>query len=270
MKVLFQKVRTLAEEIMNLRKRLPQHSMSDRTLGIVGITLGIASVGAQVLFPSILLLWVLCFSVGFSLFVWFLLRDLLGRYIRFRYRVAVVCLTLIVLIVISLRQAYKLQELPDVEMLLVYPQSAAVLIRNPSSKIVQQPKYAIVIWNLDKSDSREPLPIPAATGDYIKPEDSWGPNQLVDLPKVKSLLTRGDHLFGFGMALCPNCTSTHYYWIYIEHGIGGWYAELPKGQSPNINELGRKIPAIATMRDRFLDDFVPKTTRVLIRNWPIP
>jgi hypothetical protein len=167
---------------------------------------------------------------------------------------------------------YKIHELPDVQMLLVYPQSIAVLIGNPSSKVIHQPKYEIIIWNLNRLDRCDPLPIPTTTTseDYIRSKMAWGPNQLVDLPQVKSLLTQGDHLFGFVMVLCPDCSSPHYYWIYIEHGIGGWYAEFPKRQIPNIAELFRKIPTIATVRDYFLDHFVPKTVRVPIRNWPIP
>jgi hypothetical protein len=248
---------------------LDMHDMSDRTLGIVGITLGIASVGAQVLFPDTWLLWVFCVSVGFTLFIWFLLRDFSGQYLRFRYKAVIVCLTFISLVWISVRQAYRLHELPDVEMRLVYPQIPAVLLVNPSSKVVQQPKYMIVIWNLNKPGS-EVLPIPTKVGDYIRPKEGLGPNQLVSLPQVAPLLTRGDHLFGFGMALCPDCASTRYYWIYIEHGVGGWYAELPKGQIIDVNELIRKIPTIAPVRDRFLNDLVPKATRVPIRNWPNP
>ena len=204
-----QKICTLAEKIKNWRKHLPQHGgerwhtmldlhgMSDRTLGIVGITLGIAAVGAQVLFPGTWLLWVFCVSVGFTLFIWFLLRDLLGQYLHFWYRAAIVFFTFIFLIVISVPQAYKIHELPDVQMLLVYPQSVAVLIGNPSSKVVHQPKYEIIIWNLNRLDRSDPLPIPTTTAseDYIRSKMAWGPNQLVDLPQVKSLLTQGDHLF---------------------------------------------------------------------------
>src|SRR5277367_4838809 len=64
---------------------------------------------------------------------------------------------------------------PDVSLRLVYPESPALLLVNTSPIVARDIKYWAAIWNLDKPDRNDPLPIPAATFDYIRAHETGGP-----------------------------------------------------------------------------------------------
>src|SRR6267142_3944535 len=221
--------------------------MSERNFSVLGIALSLLSVGAQALFPSLWLVWVLAWTAGFFLLCWVALsEEIIGRWSR-RYRGWIAMLVSVVMFIVAFRQARAQSSPPDVQFTLVYPKSAAVLIVNPTDRIVRDARYALVVWNLDKPDQINPFPIPTSTasGDFIQPHAGWGPNQTFEMPTVMPLLKKGDHLFGYATATCPNCLA-HEYWVYVEYGTGGWYAELPADQHINLPELFKKIKDIAT------------------------
>ncbi len=106
--------------------------------------------------------------------------------------------------------------------------ATSVAVKNISkSTVVQQPKYWVVLFNLDSNEleRKQPLLIPARTGDYIKPGNRWGPNGMLSLPKVEVRIKNGDRLLGSAYVTCPEC-NTRSYLVYIKVGEFGWYTEL--------------------------------------------
>jgi hypothetical protein len=69
------------------------------------------------------------------------------------------------------------------------------------------------------------LLIPTQMGDYIRPGEYWGPNEFMGLPAVKSVVKRGDRVFGRVQVYCTRCAKMRGYWLFIKVGEGGWYAE---------------------------------------------
>ncbi len=126
-------------------------------------------------------------------------------------------------------------ETPDVQLTLQYPKSVAVSIRNTSRVVVRDPKYQVVLFNIDSAANQrnEPLPIPVAKGDYIKSGEQWGPNSMISIPSVQSRVHDGDRLLGWAYVTCPT-GPRHFYWIYFQHGKGGWFAEMNHDEYPNM------------------------------------
>ena len=107
---------------------------------------------------------------------------------------------------------------PDVTLRLVYPESPAVMLINLSDVVAREVKYWAAIWNLE---TKNILPIPVATFDYIRAHEGGGPLAFFRLPNVQSLLNIGNRLAGFVGVTCPNCVTTHYYWVYVIWEEGG-------------------------------------------------
>ena len=153
-------------------------------------------------------------------------------------------------------------ERPDVQLVFVHAKEVSVAVRNVSKRIVRDPQYQIAFWNLDapKEQLMQPLPIPVKLGDFIRPGWHWGPNQLMSIQRVKNQLKKGDRIFGFAFVTCPDCAQTRWYWVYFEHGSGGWYAEATNvgfDVMRNLLNLNESIHAI--------DELVPEEQRIPIR-----
>jgi hypothetical protein len=242
--------------------------VSDRHIAIAAFFVGLLSTGGVALFPDLVVVWVGFFTIGIGGASWVFLRQ--GRWLS-DHRLTT---TSIVAVISALAfwcswgRARQMREPPDVDLLLVDPKSVNIMIGNPTEKLVHQPKYYVGLWNLDHPERPDPLPIPTASGDYIRAHSGWGPNLMMDLPAVRPLVTQGDHLFGFAQALCPDCKRDHNYWVYIEHGVGGWYCELPAGQIINWRELFRRVGQISRERDQWMDEQAPRSCRKPIKNWP--
>jgi len=119
-------------------------------------------------------------------------------------------------------------EKPSVALEFVHKKLPAVGVRNTSkSTVVQQPKYMVVLFNLDSRENEmlQPLPIPVKIGNYIKPGIRWGPNAMLSIPNVKSKIKEGDILIGYANVRCPECDIRKYA-IYIKVGESGWYVDL--------------------------------------------
>lgn len=123
--------------------------------------------------------------------------------------------------------ANKAQALPDVTLRFVYPKEPALQLVNQSDALARDIKYVVALWNLDLPDRRDPLPIPVAVFDWIKPHEVGGPQDLFFTPTVTPLLSPGNHLFGSMAVSCPNCMRGHTYIVYIVWGQDGWVAEMP-------------------------------------------
>ena len=84
------------------------------------------------------------------------------------------------------------------------------------------------------------IPVPVAGGDYIRVNDSWGPNALISQNRVKAKIKVGDRLIGWAMATWPTCPK-RFYWVYIKQGEGGWYAELDTDQFINLTAIQKLL-----------------------------
>jgi len=107
-------------------------------------------------------------------------------------------------------------EQPVVGLNFVYKENTAVMVRNLSKAVIEKPKYHVALFNLDENinERSNPLPIPVAMGDYIRPEDGWGPNSMLSIPSVTKRVNSGDRLIGWALVTCPKCP-IKYYWVYI-------------------------------------------------------
>lgn len=118
----------------------------------------------------------------------------------------------------------------DFSLNLVYPENPALVISNPTDKVIREIKYAFALWNLS-SNSIEPLPIRVATFDWIGPHQSGGPQRIFD-PAFN--LKEGDHIIGSMAASCPDGYRGRTYLVSIVWGKGGWIAELEKERSGSL------------------------------------
>jgi hypothetical protein len=157
-------------------------------------------------------------------------------------------------------------EPPDVELRFVYPKTPSVLLVNTSKVVVREPKYWSNLINLNevaragKEAARfNFLPIPYRAGDWIRPGEALGPNEMIGMPRVQEKIVAGDVIFGSAGVTCPDCKRTAYYWVFIVIGTGGWYAET---LVPSFS--GLKIWDIATNPQAALDKLAPAATRVPI------
>ena len=164
----------------------------------------------------------------------------------------------------------KQEEKPDVSLALVDISSVAVLVVNAGDMVVRDPKYSLLLWNLDLPDRQDPLPIPV-TGlkDWVRPHENLGPQAAISLPTVQPLVQLGNRLLGYMSVSCPDCKRTKYYWVYVVAGQHGWYSELPDGKYPATNGLFRLIPGIRQRSDAesFFDD-IPQASRIPIVDMP--
>ena len=141
---------------------------------------------------------------------------------------------------------------PNVMLSFSSPKMTAVSVWNVSDAVVRDPRYAVTLFNLDANSKPEnPLPIPAAKGDYIRPGDRWGPNTMIGLPRVSSLINTGNRLIGWASVTCPDCPK-HFYWIFIKHGESGWYTQMTDEEFPDMIKIGQLV----TQPEAFLTAFL--------------
>jgi len=156
---------------------------------------------------------------------------------------------------------------PSVGLAFLHPSSAAIVAVNTSSKVVEQPKYQLLLFNLDDArgdgERLRPLPFRVAVGDYIQPRGHWGPNTMMGLPAVAENVRRGDRIVGWASVRCPTC-ETHYYWLYLEHGLRGWYSKLPDGSLPDQAGFIRLLDESAETVVARLENEVPEGDRTPI------
>jgi hypothetical protein len=123
---------------------------------------------------------------------------------------------------------------PDVAMRLVYPTRPALMLDNKSHYTAQSIKYAFALLYINGKNAGTPVPILSAGADFIKSNDSVGPENLFDPPQIVRTPTEGEKMFGWMQINCLNCVRIRYYWAYIQFGFGGWYVEVPKKRFEDI------------------------------------
>ncbi len=161
------------------------------------------------------------------------------------------------------RDGYVGAERPDVTFRFVYPLQPSLLLINNSGKVARDIKYSFLLWNLDRPDlatDRNPLQIPAAGFDYIRPHERSGAIALFASAGAESDLEPGNRIFGVGMVTCPDCTYTRSFWIYIVWKRSGWIAELPHDRHVDLDKLASDLPKVAGNIEGFFS-----TTRDRIR-----
>jgi len=159
-------------------------------------------------------------------------------------------------------------ELPDVTMRLVSPKSPDLVIVNQSNVTARQIKYAVALWDLDSPNRSDPLHIPIETFDFLKAQQTAGPEDIFSQlnPKPKD----GDRIVGSISIECPDAPRGHTFLVSLVWGKGGWYAEA-KGE-----KMGRLIvPSNFKHIEAYFAQFntVPDRSKVMIGEWvedPIP
>ncbi len=152
---------------------------------------------------------------------------------------------------------------PDLALTFSGPKMANVSVWNVSETVVRDPKYSVVLFNVDaKDDPRNPLPIPTELGDYIRPGERWGPNQMISRPQVVARIENGDELCGWAHATCPECPR-HSYWVFIRHGESGWFAEMGDNEFPDMTKIAALLKDPQAFRKAFLNT-VPEARRTFL------
>ena len=154
---------------------------------------------------------------------------------------------------------------PDVSLRLVYPEDPALVLENNTDTVAKDIKWMVILFNMDRPDRNDPLPIPISTFDWIRPHAATGPQNLFGSALVSPLLQPGNRLFGSASVSCATCSRGHSYYVYVEWGKGGWFAEVEgeKSGSPLIPQNSLK-PSRMEYFDRGLSA-VPASARVPIR-----
>jgi hypothetical protein len=150
-------------------------------------------------------------------------------------------------------------------MYFVNPNNAEWRIVNHSRSTVSDVSYWFALVNIDKGDFTagkfpySPLQIPVRKIDFINPGDTAG--AIILDSSIGASVGLGDRLFGTATFDCPGCKERSY-WLFIKHGHGGWFAEMP-GQS--VRGLSLPIGRIAANTDQELERLVPSSSRRPIR-----
>lgn len=158
---------------------------------------------------------------------------------------------------------------PDIALTFIEPTDVSVVMFNPSSEVVREPKWWCVITDVDAPPELgkfpyQPLLIPAWRGDFLRPHSRFVPSALVSLyPAVSNKVKTNDRVFGYVAASCPLCIRDRFYWVYFVYGVGGWYSEI-KGQ-PADSSLFQLVLALSKdKQSSVLDGLVPVQKRIPI------
>ena len=110
---------------------------------------------------------------------------------------------------------------------------------NTFAKLAHKALYELRIFNLDLYGSDGlplHLPIPARSIDLVRPGRGYGPYTIRSVAKNGSFVQRGHRLFGHATIQCETCPIVHDYWLFVQFGTAGWYAEIPLGEVQGITE----------------------------------
>ena len=129
-------------------------------------------------------------------------------------------------------------------------------IQNTSSNVVQTVLYYYGLWDLDTPQANSSGPaveMPVRRVDFINPGKSVG--EVLNLPPG------ANRLFGVALLNCPGCKERGY-WIYIEHGSVGWFAEIN-----GYDQKGFAMPysAVREEMEAMMKKVAPPPTRNVIK-----
>jgi hypothetical protein len=129
-------------------------------------------------------------------------------------------------------------ERPDVTLSFANPPFPTVLLTNQSSQTLKDIKYSVYLWNIDDPrtynnphsaehpEMHDPLVIPTATFDFLRPHQSSNQQDIFATSLVLPYLKKGNRLIGTASVDCPDCDEGHTYIVGITWGEGGWYYEI--------------------------------------------
>lgn len=166
-------------------------------------------------------------------------------------------------------------ERPDVIIQFVYPDMPALVLINHSDKIARDVKWSVALWNIDDPrtyvnpgaapNGHDPLPIPVATFDFLRPHAIGGPQNLFNTPLVLPHVKTGQRLAGSASVICPECGRGHTYLLHIIFGQGGWYTEvLDKKEGELIYPHHFTKELVASFYNEIYQ--VPELSRISIQN----
>lgn len=112
------------------------------------------------------------------------------------------------------------------------PNAIDYVIINNSNRTAEDPYYGFILYDVD--DPLSILPIPFATGDFIKSGEQLGYNQLTE-----KYAKPGHRYFGAAMITCRNCASVKRYFVYIDidHIDNGFYFLLNGNGQEQLQEF---------------------------------
>jgi hypothetical protein len=158
----------------------------------------------------------------------------------------------------------------DLRLQFVNPTKLALVVRNISKVNAFDPKYSTTLWDLDEprnANAGTGLSLPNFTridrGDFIKPGYGSGPYDITDAFKATGRYADGNRTAGFAFVTCSNCSDVHYYWLYYVGGVGGWYSEIPIGQSPQMTQWTAALPQLVKDPESVFT-FIPLSKRTAI------
>ena len=129
---------------------------------------------------------------------------------------------------------------PDAILHFSRPEEVVFVIRNPSVKLVREARYQMVLFNFGVATADgEPFPlsIPVDTVDFVLPGRGVGPWTIRSVAIGGGSIKNGHHLFGHALVQCPYCETVREYWVFVEVGKKGWYAEIDTGEFRALTEL---------------------------------
>ena len=153
-----------------------------------------------------------------------------------------------------------IEQAPDVSVAFVYPEAPALVLVNNSQVVAKDIKYWSGFWNLD-SNSDQPLPIPVAIFDWIRPNEVSAPQAFFTLQNIAPLISKGNRLVGLVGVTCPTCLKVRLFWVYVLWGSGGWYSETDV--QTDWGAFNKTIPEIAKDPDKFFSG-IPEASRIKI------
>ena len=127
--------------------------------------------------------------------------------------------------------------LPNVALIFARPDDPVFWIANRSSKVVREPKYEFLLFDMSVPGVHEPyllLQIRPTPVDPIRPGRVLGPAPMQFLRKLSATIENGHHIFGFVFVDCQTCKAIRYYWVFVHVGTDWWYAEVPANKINSI------------------------------------
>jgi hypothetical protein len=154
--------------------------------------------------------------------------------------------------ILAAEQAREMEE-ADVTAVMCYPAGPSLLIvNNGPHRVATDVFYEVRLRNLSATQDGQfgLLATAAPKVDYILPRRAVGPEALAFYPSIVSRQPKeGDRLFGYATVMCPVCRTTRVYWMYIQYGKDGVFAEGSDREFPFFNLDENNAPATV---DKFL------------------
>jgi hypothetical protein len=153
---------------------------------------------------------------------------------------------------------------PDLKLTFSLSKNPAALASLVKPSVAKTVNIGAVLWDLDAFNGHS-LNLQSFTAEYVKENQPSGPVQLLTQNVIGNPVKPGHRIFGFVSVSCIDCVTFHAYWIYFRfEEDGGWYAELPPGQSPQLKLLADAIPKLSQSTEESIKQSVSPAEPKLI------